>query len=113
MAQIYERAVFGGNPEELNNAISWINVRKDKLLEIEIDGIYTGRTLKKVKVKGLLIRAQQALLRNYLAIWVKKGQIGDFNLPFNYLITVGFSRKEDVRPNTIILKNTYQNLACF
>ncbi|MHA1146535.1 MAG: ABC transporter ATP-binding protein, partial [Candidatus Helarchaeota archaeon] len=107
MSHVYERAVFGGSPEELKEAISWVNVRMDKLLEIEFDGMYLGNVTKSVKGKGILIKAKDSLLRRYIAVWANELKIGDYELPFNYLITLGNSRNEDVRPNTVIIKNTY------
>lgn len=108
MQRLYERAVFGGSSEELREAIEWANVRKDKLIEIEFEGMYTGDLSKKIKGTGILVKTHQSFIRSYMAIWVKGAQIGDYQLPFDYLFTLGPSRKEDVRPNTIILKNTYK-----
>ncbi len=100
-----EKVVFGG--EEIKNAIKWAKKREDKVILVEIQGI-TSLSRKPFRGTGILIDVKNSLRRNFLAILIKKGTIGTSSIPANLVLTIGgfVSIREDIRANTIVLKNT-------
>ncbi|NHI94908.1 MAG: ABC transporter ATP-binding protein [Candidatus Lokiarchaeota archaeon] len=111
--KFFERAAFGGQDRNsLKEAIEWASVRKDKVIEVEVEGIY-GNTFRRFRGKGILVEAYSSTFDNYLAVYLKEAEIDKekgkkFNLPVDYLITIGINRRHDVRATLIVLKNTYR-----
>lgn len=105
-----EKVVFGG--EEIKNAINWIKKREDKILIAEIQGV-SPLSRKTFRGTGMIIDVKTSMRRNFLALMLQNGTIGEDPLPKNLILTVGGLRslREDISANTIILKNTlHKNL---
>ncbi|MHA1784380.1 MAG: ABC transporter ATP-binding protein, partial [Candidatus Helarchaeota archaeon] len=111
--KLFEKAAFGGQDRSsLKEAIEWAKVRKDKIIEIEVEGMY-GNSFRRFKGRGILVEAYSSMTDNFLAAWIKDGEFekekgGKLKLNFDWLITIGIGRKHDVRATLIILKNTYK-----
>ena len=111
--KLFERAAFGGQDRRsLLQAIEWAKLRKDKVIEIEVEGMY-GNSLRRFRGKGILVDAFSSMFDAYLAVWVKQAEFDKdkgekFELPFDYILTVGIGRSHDVRATLIVLKNTYK-----
>ena len=103
--EFIEKVVFGG--EEIKDTIKWALKRNDKIINVEVQGI-TSLSRKPFRGNGILIDVKTSLRRNFLAILVKEGTIGTTPLPSNIILTIGGFRsiREDIRANTIVLKNT-------
>ena len=111
--ELFERAAFGGQDRRsLLEAIEWAKLRKDKVIEIEVEGTY-GNGMRRFRGKGILVDAFSSRFDAYLAVWVQQGEFDKekgkkFELPFDYILTIGTSRRHDVRATLIVLKNTYK-----
>ncbi|MHA1266386.1 MAG: ATP-binding cassette domain-containing protein [Candidatus Helarchaeota archaeon] len=103
--EFIEQVVFGG--EEIKEAIKWVKKREDKILYTEIQGV-SSLSQASFRGKGLIIDVKTSLRRNFLAILLQKGTLGNRPLPANLILTIGGFRslREDIRANTIVIKNT-------
>ena len=110
---LFERAAFGGQDRNsLKEAIEWAKVRRDKVIEIEVEGMY-GNSLRRFRGKGILVEAYTSTFDSFLAAWIKEGEIDKekgekFEFPFDYVVTIGIGRNHDIRATLIVLKNTYR-----
>ncbi len=68
------------------------------------------QVFKEIEVQGILLKASRGFRKNFLAVSVAKGTIGDTDIPEGTILTIGNHKTtlEDVRTNVIQLENQFK-----